>query len=85
MDYLTRPCKIKILHGYVFRQNNPAIVGAEIIGISPGIGQFLNGAAVKGQYEILTFGIIGLLLFLFTINKLIWLPLLKRSHEYSHE
>ncbi len=27
---LVRPCKIQILKGYVFRQNNPAIVGIEI-------------------------------------------------------
>ncbi len=26
-----RPCKIKIMKGYVFRQNNPAIVGIEVI------------------------------------------------------
>ncbi|MBI4114427.1 MAG: ABC transporter permease subunit [Candidatus Niyogibacteria bacterium] len=62
-----------------------AIVGAEIIGVTPGIGNFLNTAAVKGEYQILAFGIIALLLFLFTLNKLIWLPLLKRSHDYSHE
>ena len=30
-DGLTRPCKIKILRGYVFRQNNPAVVGVEIL------------------------------------------------------
>lgn len=62
-----------------------AIVGAEIIGVTPGIGNFLNAAAVKGEYQILIFGILALLLFLFTLNKLIWLPLLKRSHDYSHE
>lgn len=28
---LVRPCKIKILRGYVFRQNNPAVVGVEIL------------------------------------------------------
>ncbi|MBI1971077.1 translation initiation factor IF-2 [Candidatus Woesearchaeota archaeon] len=28
---LVRPCKIQILQGYVFRQNNPAVVGCEII------------------------------------------------------
>ena len=32
IEYLIRPCKIKILRGYVFRQNNPAVVGAEIMG-----------------------------------------------------
>jgi len=28
---LTRPCKIQILTGYIFRQSNPAIVGCEIL------------------------------------------------------
>lgn len=62
-----------------------AIVGAEIIGVTPGIGGFLNNASTRGEVEILAFGIIALLLFLFSLNKLIWLPLLHRSHEYSHE
>lgn len=28
---LIRPCKIRILHGYIFRQNNPAVVGIEVL------------------------------------------------------
>ena len=31
MEYLVRPCKIKILRGFVFRQNNPAVVGVEVL------------------------------------------------------
>ncbi len=31
LDMLVRPCKIEILRGYVFRQNNPAIAGAEVL------------------------------------------------------
>ena len=31
MGVLTKPCKVKLLKGYVFRQNNPAVVGVEII------------------------------------------------------
>ena len=31
MEFLTRPCKIKILKGYVFRQSNPAICGVEVL------------------------------------------------------
>ncbi len=30
-EYLHRPCKIQLLKGYVFRQNNPAIVGVEVL------------------------------------------------------
>ena len=31
IEYLHRPCKIQIMKGYVFRQNNPAIVGVDIL------------------------------------------------------
>ncbi|MBD3318994.1 translation initiation factor IF-2 [Candidatus Woesearchaeota archaeon] len=31
LDKITKPCKIKLLKGYVFRQNNPAIVGVEVL------------------------------------------------------
>ncbi|MBI4452775.1 translation initiation factor IF-2 [Candidatus Woesearchaeota archaeon] len=31
MDYLVKPCKITLLKGYVFRQNNPAVVGIEVM------------------------------------------------------
>ncbi len=30
LDSLVRPCKLELLKGYVFRQNNPAICGAEV-------------------------------------------------------
>ncbi len=30
LNQLVRPCKFRIMKGYVFRQNNPAIVGVEI-------------------------------------------------------
>jgi translation initiation factor 5B len=31
LDKVTRPAKIELLHGYVFRQSNPAIVGVEVL------------------------------------------------------
>ncbi len=31
IDYLVKPCRLQILKGYVFRQNNPAVVGVEIL------------------------------------------------------
>lgn len=31
IEFLAKPCKLKILKGYVFRQSNPAIVGVEIL------------------------------------------------------
>lgn len=30
-DLLVRPCKVQIMKGYIFRQNNPAIVGVDIL------------------------------------------------------
>lgn len=31
LDALVKPCKIEVLRGYVFRQNNPAICGVEVL------------------------------------------------------
>ena len=31
LDGVVRPCKIQVMHGYVMRQSNPAIVGVDII------------------------------------------------------
>jgi translation initiation factor 5B len=31
LENLVRPCKLKLMQGYVFRQSNPAIVGADIL------------------------------------------------------
>ena len=31
LDYITKPAKIEILSGYVFRQNNPAVAGIEVL------------------------------------------------------
>jgi translation initiation factor 5B len=31
LEDLIKPCKIKVLRGYVFRQNNPAVVGIEVL------------------------------------------------------
>ena len=31
IEKLVRPCKIKVLQGYIFRQSNPAIVGVEVL------------------------------------------------------
>ncbi|HSX19141.1 MAG TPA: ABC transporter permease subunit, partial [Candidatus Saccharimonadales bacterium] len=62
-----------------------AIIGAEIIGISTGIGAFLSNASKAGNGKVLAFGIIALLFFVFFLNKLIWLPLLKKSTQFSNE
>jgi len=31
IEFLVRPSKIQILKGYIFRQNNPAVVGADVL------------------------------------------------------
>lgn len=31
LDNVTRPCKIELMKGYVFRQNNPAVVGVTVL------------------------------------------------------
>lgn len=59
-----------------------AIIGIEIIGLSNGIGVFLNSAAESNK-TTLTLGIVALLLVVFSINKLVWLPLLKKSQLYG--
>jgi translation initiation factor 5B len=50
---LTRPCKLMLLRGYVFRQSNPAIVGTEVLAgiIKSGISVMKDGrevAVVRG-------------------------------------
>jgi len=31
LDFLVRPCKLEIMKGYIFRQNNPAVVGVDVL------------------------------------------------------
>jgi len=31
LDKVTRPCKIELMKGYIFRQNNPAVVGVTVL------------------------------------------------------
>lgn len=57
-------------------------IGIEIIGLSNGIGVFLNSAAESNK-TVLTLGIVALLLVVFSINKLVWLPLLKKTQLYA--
>ncbi len=57
-----------------------ALVATEIIvQIKMGLGDFFGTYAANPT--ITTFGILGFLLFIFSINKLVWLPLLERSHR----
>ena len=60
-----------------------ALIATEIIvGIKSGFGPFFK--AFSTNPRVTTFGIVGLLIIVFAINKLVWLPLLESSHA-SHE
>jgi ABC-type nitrate/sulfonate/bicarbonate transport system permease component len=60
-----------------------AVIGIEIIGLSNGIGTFLNAASKTADRSVLLFGIIALLLVVFSINRLVWTPLIKKSRLYG--
>jgi NitT/TauT family transport system permease protein len=58
-----------------------AVVGTEIIiGLDQGggLGSFFNAHGQEGH--LVFFGVMTLLLLIFVINKLLWLPLLEKSH-----
>lgn len=61
-----------------------ALVATEIIVAIPnGLGAFFQ--SVSTNPTITALGIIGLLFIIFSINKLLWLPLLERSHRMLEE
>ena len=61
-----------------------AVVATEIIVlVHGGLGYFFEKASSNSTVTM--FGILGLLLFIFSINKLIWLPLLEWSHRKLEE
>jgi NitT/TauT family transport system permease protein len=62
------------------------IIGAELlVKVNPGIGTYLGGLGQNQQSLALAAGIAILLILLFILNKILWLPLLNRSTEYSEE
>lgn len=57
-----------------------ALVATEIIvKVKSGLGNFFT--ASSENFPLTAFGILGLLLLIFSLNKLIWLPLLEWSHK----
>jgi ABC-type nitrate/sulfonate/bicarbonate transport system permease component len=61
-----------------------ALVATEIIvGINTGLGSFFKSVSQNGYLTGL--GIFGLLVLIFCINKLVWLPLLSFSHRKMEE
>lgn len=62
------------------------IIGAELlVTVNSGIGQYLGRLGQSGQNTLLAFGIVGLMLLLFIINKLLWLPLLQKAVKFQNE
>ena len=59
-----------------------SIIGIEIIGLTNGIGFYLNNALYSSR-ELFAFGLSVLLLFVFVLNRLVWMPLLKKSQLYE--
>lgn len=59
-----------------------AVIGVEIIGLGNGIGAFLNNSLRAGR-STLVFGTVALLLVVFTINRLVWIPLIKKTQLYG--
>ena len=61
-----------------------ALIATEIIiGVNAGLGNFFQ--KFSADTAVTAFGVLGLLLVIFTINKLIWLPLLNMAHAKWEE
>jgi ABC-type nitrate/sulfonate/bicarbonate transport system permease component len=60
-----------------------AVIGLEIIGYKNGIGIILNNASLSHDNSLLLAGITFLLFLVFIINRLVWLPLLNKTHIYA--
>ncbi len=61
-----------------------ALIATEIIVQAPkGLGAFF--VSVNNNAIVTSFGILGFLLLIFSINKLVWLPLLHWSHEHLED
>jgi ABC-type nitrate/sulfonate/bicarbonate transport system permease component len=58
-----------------------SVIGAELIGQVPGIGSYIGSAGTVGVTPVLAAGIIGILAVVFTVNRLVWAPLLAESSK----
>lgn len=57
-----------------------AVVAVElIVKIQPGLGNFFE--LFSHNIPVTTFGILGFLIFIFSINKILWIPALEWSHK----
>lgn len=61
-----------------------ALIATEsIAGASKGLGSFFSAYAENST--VTTFGILGLLILIFSLNRLVWSPLLNWSHSMTEE
>ena len=61
-----------------------ALVATEIIvEIKDGLGSFFQSFSTNAS--VTAFGILGLLILIFSMNKILWLPLLEWSHRKMEE
>ncbi len=56
-----------------------AVIGAEIIANTGGFGAFIESAGASGLSPSALAGAIGILIIVFTVNRLVWAPLLTDS------
>jgi len=62
------------------------IIGAELlVNTNIGIGHYLGNLGKNGENFLLTLGIVALMLLLFLINKILWLPMLYKTTKYQSE
>ncbi len=62
------------------------LIGAELlVVVGLGVGRYLGLLGEHHQNGLLAFGIVAYLGILFIINKIIWLPLLRRATKYQTE
>jgi NitT/TauT family transport system permease protein len=61
-----------------------ALIATEIIvQVKSGLGPFFN--SFSSNFTVTAFGILGFLILIFSINRLVWLPLLEKSHRRMEE
>ncbi len=60
-----------------------AVIGIELIGLHSGIGLLLSTAEANNNHAVMTAGIAAILLLVFALNRLIWIPLLKKTQHYA--
>ena len=61
-----------------------SIIAAELlVSTHFGIGKYLGELGASGQDSALLFGVVFLLILLFIINKIVWLPLLHKSTKFQ--